>query len=225
KRTNDFLKALEDYGFTKEQVREIVIKFPQVLSCTAERTNSILANFKKYGFTKEQVRDIVIKHPTALSYTVKRTNDFLKALEDYGFTKEEIKSNIVLANPQILRTSGPDVRLRLANLEKRRESLCGKLVLELNKDEVKKMVIRMPSLLGFTEETMDKKLKLRMFIAHVCETDILPQDRRFTTVLMTGRRTLVTRVAYARRNNINWRDEKYLYMSKTRFEKKFGIRI
>lgn len=80
---------LKRYGFSADEVRKIVMKFPAVLACTAERTNVLLGNLERYGFSADNVRGIVMKFPAMLGYTAERTNEVMRWHDKHGISWED----------------------------------------------------------------------------------------------------------------------------------------
>ncbi|MFZ5365179.1 MAG: hypothetical protein ACOZBH_03215 [Patescibacteria group bacterium] len=95
------LKALEDFGFDKDDLIKMVIKLPAILGFTAERTNGLLQNLIDFGFDKDDVIKMVIKMPAILSCTAERSNSLLQNLIEFGFAKDDV-IKMVVKLPSIL---------------------------------------------------------------------------------------------------------------------------
>ena len=211
-----------------EKVGRIILGDPNVLTYQPEWTNRFFSAFLDYGFTEEQVADkILLADPNRLRNSGHSIQERLANLEDLGFDKEEVIA-ITCRFPQIIGYSKERTNNAFRSLLRERSALGGKVSIEINEERGRGLVKSMPQLLGLDTGTVDGKLRLRMIIWHACKRtkpeltgDALSDHR----VLIQGRRTILKRVAYARKNGIDWRDEKYLYQKRSQFEKKHRVNL
>lgn len=94
-----------EYGFSKENIKKIIIKQPSIFNASnnviyTEKYNNLL----RFGFTKEQVVLMITKCPTYLSNSSLKANDKLELLLNCEFTKEEVIS-IVCGYPEYITMS------------------------------------------------------------------------------------------------------------------------
>lgn len=86
-----FMKVLEDYGASKEQLKKMIKSHPQILGYGSKfLTLSKLFN-EHLGMQQEELAAIVVKVPRILSYSI--TNGIepgLKSMQEYGLSKADI---------------------------------------------------------------------------------------------------------------------------------------
>jgi hypothetical protein len=142
------LANLGGYGFSKEEVRKIVLEAPAVLSFAEESVNSKLKNYEAYGFSKEEVRKLVLGSRSAVEYAEKSVNSKLRNLEAYGFSRAEVRK-IVLGMPAVLDCAKKPVNSKLRNLE----------AYGFSRAEVRKIVLGVPAALGCAKKSVNSKLR------------------------------------------------------------------
>ena len=197
------LKNLEKYGFSMEEIIEMVRKLPSIPAYTAERINKLLRNLEKYGFSKEQVIKIVVKQPAILNYTAERINKLLRNLEKYGFSKEQV-IKIVVKQPAILNYTAERINKLLRNLEK----------YGFSKEQVIKMVVELPTILGYTAERTGNSIEWFRF--HRIEVDLVKKP----FYLISGLKTLEDRRQKLEALEFDYQRKFYpLFYSKKRWEK------
>jgi len=141
------LANLEAYGFSKEEVREIVVGSTAALGGAEDSVNSKFRNLEAYGFSPEEVRKIVAGLPPVLGLAEESVRSKLKNYEAYGFSKDEVR-RIIVGSTVALSLAEDSVNSKLRNLE----------VYGFTPEEVRKIVAGLPPVLGLGEESVRSKL-------------------------------------------------------------------
>jgi len=228
---NAVLKHIESHGELRKHpdwMLRIVTEHPQSLTYQIKWISRFFSAFTDYGFTEDLVvKKVLLADPQRLRNSGKDIQNRLINLEDLGFEKGEVIA-IACRFPQIIGYDIGRTNSAFRALMKERAILAGKVRYKADEAEARAMVKKMPQLLGLSEDTTDAKIRLRMLIWHSCmrknpeTTNGILSDTR---VLIQSRSTLLERVAYARKNDMDWRSEKYLYFKRSQFKKKFGVNL
>ena len=213
------LANLGGYGFSKEEVRKIVLEAPAVLSFAEESVNSKLKNYEAYGFSKEEVRKLVLGSRSAVEYAEKSVNSKLRNLEAYGFSRAEVRK-IVLGVPAALGCAKKSVNSKLRNLEKTRTFHNG-FAMTLDNRKVRKLILSFPSVLSFSEHTLGWKMRTMAVITEGEKQEMLEMGKHW----MQSARKSVARAQYLKRNGKDNRYPKDVFLSAKRFERKYRVSL
>ena len=123
------------------------------LSAPANQDTDVLAKVTYFrnevGMSKERLRNMILQHPklvaSAFLEDVKTTMDFLQ--EDLQLNPRQIRS-ITTTSPSVIRYYRTDLRRNLAFLRGP--------ALDLSEDDLKKLVLKRPQLLGYSLEKLEK---------------------------------------------------------------------
>lgn len=110
------LDGFVEYGFTQEEAKRVVQRFPQQLSASRIITCAALHAYESRGFSKDEVRKMTLRWPSILVYTQERNDLVLGNLEAYGFTEAEIRRMVKLL-PAVMCYTPERTNGLLANLE------------------------------------------------------------------------------------------------------------
>lgn len=83
---------LTDFGFSNDEIRQLVISFPQLLCYSVEERIQGLLDYlvESVGIPPERLRDIIRQRPTVLGLQKRQLEQMLGFLQNNGTTQEEI---------------------------------------------------------------------------------------------------------------------------------------
>lgn len=217
----DHIQNLIAYGFTRSESDRVITDAPNPHFYSNSTVNRKLSNLASQGFTPFEIRQVVLGAKTFLGAAEGSVNNKLHILRDYGFNPAEVKA-IVLGRPTVLCISDENLSGKLRNLEAPRFTTHSNAFC-LTREEVKKLVLGFPRVLGLDCEpngNMDKKLRLMALITEGDRHAMLEHAQRF----MQGPAKTIARLRQLHSRGIDWKDERsrhLLFSSETTFKRRF----
>lgn len=88
------LKYFEEQGLNVEEIIEVSIKNPWVLTEDFQRLRWLEKVYSSIGIEKEKYKELIIKYPISISLNPVDVEKKIDELEAEGMTKEEIKEKL-----------------------------------------------------------------------------------------------------------------------------------
>ena len=171
-----------EFGYTKEQIKKMLIERPQILCLEISSIENKIDNFKKIGFSKKIIIKITTDFPTIYSYG---TNSILTKVNEYerlGYKREVIIKN-AKKYPELFGCSMHSVRNKIEEIIKLgfsyedvikitsknmsiinytmdniKNKISSVMAFDFNYQEVINMIKIYPSILNFTIDNMQSKI-------------------------------------------------------------------
>ena len=140
---------MKNLGFIDNDLIKIVSYLPKIILGDLTDINEEFSYLINYGYSEIDIINIVKKIPMILgSGHLDEVNSKIKCLEDFGFLKDEI-INITCNNPFILLYTCDYLKWKLNNF----------LELNISKDDLIKMIINFPAIIGYGISNMKEKVE------------------------------------------------------------------
>jgi hypothetical protein len=203
-RITALLQRLEDYGFSRCNIRKICGAVSVILSFKVEELNRLLIKYESLGFTSIEVRGMAERFPRILKNKVEQIDELMKRLGDYGFTPSEI-IKMIEDFPRLLKIKVKSFNEFVARFHGG---------LELADYEIRKMLKSAPSILKCTADRLTALLTIFEEVGYDFREK--PQHFMFSPKLLRGRIIVL-------RRNLGCVPHNKLFTENTKFEKRFGI--
>ena len=90
------LEYLENQGLSVEEIMEVSIKNPWVLTENFERLRWLEKVYSSIGIEREKYKELIVKYPISVSLNPVDVENKIEELEMEGMTKEEIQEKFFM---------------------------------------------------------------------------------------------------------------------------------
>ncbi len=164
-----------------------------------------------YGFSPLEAAKIIVDFNHDNFLPAKTLKSSLQALEEFGFTPEQVR-RIVNRYPRTVTMSGECINGHLAGLRQRRR-FHNRHSLTLSQNEVKKLLLAFPPIIGFGPHASGWRLRT---MAIVTEGDKKEMVEKADLWLQSPKKS-VHRARFLDGKGIEWRHNKRIFESERNF--------
>ncbi len=143
-----FVYLKELLSLSEEELVSMIIKFPQIFSCSKENIESKINVLMSFGIPIGKVKNIIKKYPVIISYSQDNILQRYQDMLDLGYSPIQIK-NIIAYLPIFFGLSISNIKQKIVDLTN----------LGFTQEEVINMTALLPSLFSFSIDNIKRKLK------------------------------------------------------------------
>ena len=201
-----YLKEL--LSLSEEELTTMILKFPQIFSCSKENIASKINILVSFGISIEKVKKIIKKYPVIISYSEEHLSQRYQEMLDLGYNTTQIK-NIIAYLPIFFGLSISNIKQKIVDLTN----------LGFTYKEVLNMTSLLPSLFSFNIDNIKRKLNFY----HQIDLDFIATN--FPQRLMQSVELSYARYEFLKSRGIivNKNNFTILFRQQNKYKEQFGI--